>query len=149
MEGGRVIRLELQDPAVQRLGFRKPASLVQPKSLAHKRVEFAAGSTAASLCSFAPSHCPVDGEPARFCQTCRDLSHRPSRCKHGRWRAAERQTPLTALVFDALTADRPYRAAMPVSRALAILWEGAGASHDPVCIAALERALTRADMAAA
>lgn len=55
----------------------------------------------------------------------------------------------TADVFDALTADRPYRAAMPVSRALAILWEGAGASHDPVCIAALERALTRADMAAA
>ena len=34
-------------------------------------------------------------------------------------------------------------------RALAILWEGAGASHDPVCIAALERALTKADMAAA
>jgi HD-GYP domain-containing protein (c-di-GMP phosphodiesterase class II) len=55
----------------------------------------------------------------------------------------------TADVFDALTADRPYRAAMPVSRALAILWEGAGKSHDPVCIAALERALTRAEMAAA
>jgi len=55
----------------------------------------------------------------------------------------------TADVFDALTADRPYRAAMPVSRALTILWEGAGKSHDPVCIAALERALTRADMAAA
>jgi putative nucleotidyltransferase with HDIG domain len=55
----------------------------------------------------------------------------------------------TADVFDALTADRPYRAAMPVSRALAILWEGAGASHDPLCIAALERALTKADMAAA
>jgi HD-GYP domain-containing protein (c-di-GMP phosphodiesterase class II) len=55
----------------------------------------------------------------------------------------------TADVFDALTADRPYRAAMPVSRALAILWEGAGKSHDPVCIAALERALTKAEMAAA
>jgi HD-GYP domain-containing protein (c-di-GMP phosphodiesterase class II) len=55
----------------------------------------------------------------------------------------------TADVFDALSADRPYRAAMPVSRALAILWEGAGKSHDPVCIAALERALTKAEMAAA
>jgi hypothetical protein len=38
---------------------------------------------------------------------------------------------------------------MPVTRALAILWEGAGASHDPLCIAALERALTKADIAAA
>ncbi len=49
----------------------------------------------------------------------------------------------TADVFDALTADRPYRAAMPVSKALSILWEGAGTSHDPVCIEALERAIQR------
>lgn len=55
----------------------------------------------------------------------------------------------TADVFDALTADRPYRAAMPVSKALAILWEGAGTSHDPLCINALERALQRAEKAAA
>ncbi len=55
----------------------------------------------------------------------------------------------TADVFDALTADRPYRAAMPVAKALAILWEGAGKSHDPACIEALERALTRAELAAA
>ncbi|MGV8938934.1 MAG: HD-GYP domain-containing protein [Allorhizobium sp.] len=55
----------------------------------------------------------------------------------------------TADVFDALTAERPYRAAMPVAKALAILWEGAGQSHDPVCIAALERALSKADLAAA
>jgi putative nucleotidyltransferase with HDIG domain len=52
----------------------------------------------------------------------------------------------TADVFDALTADRPYRAAMPVSKALAILHEGAGAAHDPTCIAALERAIARADL---
>ena len=50
----------------------------------------------------------------------------------------------TADVFDALTADRPYRAAMPVSKALAILHEGAGKSHDAACIAALERAISRA-----
>jgi HD-GYP domain-containing protein (c-di-GMP phosphodiesterase class II) len=49
----------------------------------------------------------------------------------------------TADVFDALTADRPYRAAMPVTKALAILWQGAGLSHDPICIEALERALHR------
>ncbi|WP_425033144.1 HD-GYP domain-containing protein [Pelagibacterium sp.] len=53
----------------------------------------------------------------------------------------------TADVFDALTADRPYRAAMPVSRAMGILWEGAGTSHDPVCIEALERALARSEQA--
>ncbi|MBX9455483.1 MAG: HD domain-containing protein [Rhizobium sp.] len=52
----------------------------------------------------------------------------------------------TADVFDALTADRPYRKAMPLSKALAILHEGAGASHDPLCIAALERAVARADL---
>ncbi len=55
----------------------------------------------------------------------------------------------TADVFDALTADRPYRAAMPVSKAMGILWEGAGASHDPVCIEALERALARSEQAVA
>ncbi len=52
----------------------------------------------------------------------------------------------TADVFDALTADRPYRAAMPISKALAILWEGAGESHDPICIEALQRALASADL---
>ncbi|MCO5154467.1 MULTISPECIES: HD-GYP domain-containing protein [unclassified Shinella] len=49
----------------------------------------------------------------------------------------------TADVFDALTADRPYRAAMPIAKALAILWEDAGKSHDPICIEALERALAK------
>ena len=55
----------------------------------------------------------------------------------------------TADVFDALTADRPYRAAMPVDKALAILWEGAGRHHDETCIAALERALAKAELKAA
>ena len=49
----------------------------------------------------------------------------------------------TADVFDALTADRPYRQAMPLQEAFSILWDGAGRSHDPICISALERALAR------
>lgn len=49
----------------------------------------------------------------------------------------------TADVFDALTADRPYRMAMPIPEAISILREGAGQSHDPICIEALERALAR------
>ena len=52
----------------------------------------------------------------------------------------------TADVFDALTADRPYRAAMPLAKAFSILDEDAGKSHDPICIAALKRAIARADL---
>lgn len=50
----------------------------------------------------------------------------------------------TADVFDALTADRPYRAAMSVSDALAIIRKDVGAAIDGDCFAALERALRHA-----
>jgi HD-GYP domain-containing protein (c-di-GMP phosphodiesterase class II) len=46
-------------------------------------------------------------------------------------------------VFDALTAHRPYRAAMQVPKALEIMRDEIGTSFDPACFAALERALTR------
>ena len=51
----------------------------------------------------------------------------------------------TADFFDALTADRPYRAAMPVSRALAIMDEAVGTAIDPICLAALKQALARVE----
>ena len=51
----------------------------------------------------------------------------------------------TADFFDALTADRPYRAAMPVSRALAIMDEAVGTAIDPSCLAALKQALARVE----
>ena len=44
-------------------------------------------------------------------------------------------------VFDALTADRPYRAAMSIPDALAIMRRDIDTSFDPRCLAALERAL--------
>ncbi len=47
----------------------------------------------------------------------------------------------TADIFDALTADRPYRAAMPVDEALAIMDEKAGPAIDPQCLVALKAAL--------
>lgn len=47
----------------------------------------------------------------------------------------------TADVFDALTAERPYRAAMPVSKAFAIMDADIGTAIDPVCLAALKRAM--------
>jgi HD-GYP domain-containing protein (c-di-GMP phosphodiesterase class II) len=46
-------------------------------------------------------------------------------------------------VFDALTADRPYRPAMPVSKALAIMTGEAGTALDPDCLNALKLALAR------
>jgi HD-GYP domain-containing protein (c-di-GMP phosphodiesterase class II) len=53
----------------------------------------------------------------------------------------------TADVFDALTADRPYRPAMPVSKAMKIMAEGLGTATDPDCYAALARALNQVDAA--
>jgi HD-GYP domain-containing protein (c-di-GMP phosphodiesterase class II) len=52
-------------------------------------------------------------------------------------------------VFDALTADRPYRPAMPVAKAFEIMRAETGSKLDPTCFAALERAIAKADAAAA
>ncbi|HSO31049.1 MAG TPA: HD-GYP domain-containing protein [Labilithrix sp.] len=42
-------------------------------------------------------------------------------------------------IFDALTASRPYRGAIPVPRALEIMAEMVGSAIDPRCFAALQR----------
>jgi HD-GYP domain-containing protein (c-di-GMP phosphodiesterase class II) len=55
----------------------------------------------------------------------------------------------TADIFDALTAERPYRAAMPVSQALSIMAKDVGTAIDPLCFNALQSALARADEQAA
>jgi HD-GYP domain-containing protein (c-di-GMP phosphodiesterase class II) len=52
-------------------------------------------------------------------------------------------------IFDALTAERPYRAAMPVTKALEILRADVGTAVDGRCFAALEGALARLERAAA
>ena len=49
----------------------------------------------------------------------------------------------TADIFDALTADRPYRAAMPVSKAMAIMSGMVGTQIDADCFTALGQALGR------
>jgi HD-GYP domain-containing protein (c-di-GMP phosphodiesterase class II) len=51
----------------------------------------------------------------------------------------------TADIFDALTAERPYRAAMPVERALDIMRADLGTAIDPACFAGLEAALAALD----
>jgi HD-GYP domain-containing protein (c-di-GMP phosphodiesterase class II) len=52
----------------------------------------------------------------------------------------------TADIFDALTAERPYRAAMPVSKAFAIMAEDVGTAIDSVCFDALRRAVAKLDL---
>ena len=71
---------------------------------------------------------------------------------HERWDGAGypfglrgEETPLTARLmavadaFSAMTTDRPYRAGLGESRALAILEEGAGTQWDPACVRAFLR----------
>ncbi|SDM46770.1 HD domain-containing protein [Methylobacterium phyllostachyos] len=55
--------------------------------------------------------------------------------------ALETRIVSVADVFDALTADRPYRKAMPLDKALTIMRADLGTAFDPICFAALERAL--------
>jgi len=57
--------------------------------------------------------------------------------------ALETMILTTADVFDALTADRPYRAAMPVAQALETMDRETGTAFHPDCMAALRRALER------
>ena len=52
----------------------------------------------------------------------------------------------TGDIFDALTAERPYRAAMPVTKALAIMSDMVGTQIDADCFAALRGGLRRADL---
>lgn len=51
----------------------------------------------------------------------------------------------TADIFDALTADRPYRASMPISKAFAIMFESVGAAIDAACFSALRQAMGAID----
>ncbi|SOC85622.1 HDIG domain-containing protein [Ensifer adhaerens] len=46
-------------------------------------------------------------------------------------------------IFDALSADRPYRSAMPTSKALSIMREEVGTALDPDCFDALASAISR------
>jgi putative nucleotidyltransferase with HDIG domain len=55
----------------------------------------------------------------------------------------------TADIFDALTADRPYRPAMPVSKALEIMRDMVGTALDPLCVDALIAGLDRLTQAEA
>ena len=59
--------------------------------------------------------------------------------------ALESRIITVADIFDALTAERPYRAAMPVSKALAIMVDMIDTAIDEDCFDALRRALAQVD----
>ncbi|TGD96645.1 HD-GYP domain-containing protein [Methylobacterium nonmethylotrophicum] len=59
--------------------------------------------------------------------------------------APETRIVSVADVFDALTANRPYRAAMPVPKALGIMRQDVGTAFDPACVEALERVIAGLD----
>jgi HD-GYP domain-containing protein (c-di-GMP phosphodiesterase class II) len=50
-------------------------------------------------------------------------------------------------VFDALTAERPYRGPMPVSQALSIMERDLGTAFDGDCFAALTKSMKIAEAA--
>lgn len=54
----------------------------------------------------------------------------------------------TADIFDAITAERPYRGAVPIPKTLEIMAENVGTAIDPACFEALKAALVRLDAAA-
>lgn len=49
----------------------------------------------------------------------------------------------TADIFDAITAERPYRGAIPVPQALEMMEKTVGSALDPACFAALKDAMAR------
>ena len=59
--------------------------------------------------------------------------------------ALETRIITTADIFDALTAERPYRAAMSVTKALAIMSEMIGSAIDADCFAALRQGVGSLD----
>jgi HD-GYP domain-containing protein (c-di-GMP phosphodiesterase class II) len=63
--------------------------------------------------------------------------------------ALETRIITVADIMDALTAERPYRAAMPVTKAMAIMTDMVGTAIDADCFDALRRAMARVGAALA
>ena len=49
----------------------------------------------------------------------------------------------TADIFDAITAERPYRGAVPVDQTLAIMQDSVGTAIDATCLAHLQRVIAQ------
>jgi HD-GYP domain-containing protein (c-di-GMP phosphodiesterase class II) len=82
----------------------------------------------------AAHHERLDGAGYPFGLTAADLSR-------------EMRILTVADIFDALTADRPYRAAMPVEKAYGIMDGMQGSAIDAECYAALKLAIAAEERA--
>ena len=60
--------------------------------------------------------------------------------------ALETRIITTADIFDAITAARPYRGAIPIPKTLDIMAETVGTAIDADCFAALNRVIERLDL---
>lgn len=58
--------------------------------------------------------------------------------------AMETRIITTADIFDAITAERPYRGAVPVDQTLVMMAKTVGTALDPVCFEALKKAMSKA-----
>jgi HD-GYP domain-containing protein (c-di-GMP phosphodiesterase class II) len=61
--------------------------------------------------------------------------------------ALETRIITTADIFDAITAERPYRAAVPIAKTLEIMAETVGTALDPACFAALKSVVQELEIA--
>lgn len=61
--------------------------------------------------------------------------------------ALETRIITTADIFDAITAERPYRGATPVAQTLAVMREHVGSALDPACFEALAHSIAHLDAA--
>ncbi|MBI2748236.1 MAG: HD domain-containing protein [Burkholderiales bacterium] len=57
--------------------------------------------------------------------------------------AMETRIITTADIFDAITAERPYRGAVPIPQTLEMMAKTVGTALDPLCFDALQRAMAR------
>jgi len=57
--------------------------------------------------------------------------------------AMETRIITTADIFDAITAERPYRGAVPIPQTLEMMAKTVGTALDPLCFDALKRAMVR------
>ena len=127
-------------PARHREGGRARGGAVQARSARRGRVD---GDARASRRSGRRSCRRSDSSPAPS-RSCRATTSDGTGEAIRRGSAAS-EIPLAARVFaiadsfDAMTSDRPYRAAMPLEQALEEVRDGAGSQFDPTVVAGVPR----------
>lgn len=69
--------------------------------------------------------------------------HQPTKGLKGDEICLEVRILTAADVFDALSAERPYRPAMPIAKALEVMDADIGTAFDATCLAALKAGLAK------